>query len=64
MELIHPHGHPWLHHTEDSERAIIRGLALVLHLAEVALQVRHLAADDLQLLLQHCGQKLSKCRKK
>ena len=53
MELIHPHGRPRLHHTEDSERAILQGLALVLHLAEAALQVRHLAADSLQLLLQH-----------
>jgi len=43
---------------EDGEHAVLQGLALVLHLTEVALQIRHLAADGLQLLLQHCGQKL------
>jgi hypothetical protein len=55
VELIHPHGRLRLHHTEDSERTILQDLALVLHLTEAALQVRHLAADGLQLLLQHCG---------
>ena len=53
MELIHAHGRLWLHHSEDSERAILQGLALVLHLAKAALQVRHLTEDGLQLLLQH-----------
>ena len=52
MELIHPHGRLHLHHKEDGERAVLQGLALVLHLAKAALQVSHPAADGL-LLLQH-----------
>ena len=53
VELIHPHGRLRLHHTEDSKRAVLHGLALVLHLAKAVLQVRHLTADGLQLLIQH-----------
>ena len=37
MELVHLHGRPWLHHAENGERALLQGLALVLHLAEAAL---------------------------
>ena len=53
VELVHPHGRMRLHHTEDGECTLLQGLALVLHLTEAALQVRHLMADGLQLLLQH-----------
>ena len=37
MELVHLHGCLRLHHTEDSECAVLQGLTLVLHLAEAAL---------------------------
>ena len=37
MELVHLHGRPRLHHAENGERALLQGLALVLHLAEAAL---------------------------
>ena len=53
MELVDPHRRLRLHHAEDSERAILHGLALVLHLTEVVLQVCHLAADGVHLFLQH-----------
>ena len=53
MELVHLHGRPRLHHAENGERALLLGLALVLHLAEAALLARHLIADGFKLLLQH-----------
>ena len=53
VELIDPHRRPRLHHAADSERAILQGLALVLHLSKAALQVCHLAVDSVQLFLQH-----------
>ena len=47
MELIQLYGHLQFHYKEDGERAVLQGLALVLHLAKAALQVRHLMADGL-----------------
>jgi hypothetical protein len=52
VELVDPHRRSRLHHTEYGECAILQGLALVLHLTETALQVYHLAADGVQLLLR------------
>ena len=57
MELVHLHRCLRHHHMEDGKRTIFQGLALILHLAEAALQVYHLAANGVQLLFQHCGQK-------
>ena len=37
VELIHPHGRMRLHDTEDGERAVLQGLALVFYLTEAAL---------------------------
>ena len=48
---------------EDGKRTIFQGLALILHLAEAALQVRHLKADGVQLFLQPLQIKIMKCRK-